>query len=275
MIIVLCRNAIQYTRLCLPTLLQQTANVPVLAVDNASSDGTPGWLRAQRVWRMSFGKVQSVAHCWNQALDYAWSRGCKRALVVNNDTELLPGTYETLDSYAAADPGIGMVTAVGVAAAPAYPREIAARLHPDYSCYMITRWAHQRIPFDEGYVGGYFEDSNHHVRLFRAGIWAGSINIGFLHRSSGTLKQASRREQARINANYAANKARFLEQFGCLPGTRGYEQLFSAHDHGQQTGEDPERQAGGNEGGIVGRWGGPPAAGGAQAKENECKHQTD
>jgi hypothetical protein len=230
LIILLCRNSLVLSRRCLKSLLAQTADVDILIIDNGSSDGTGKWAASQqaqhpKVYRMSFSVVASVARCWNEALTWAWDRGFTEALVVNNDTELLTETYERLREYMRAN-RVGMITAVGVAKNPSYPDEVMARLHPDYSCYMIAAWAHRLIPFDQEYEGGYFEDCDHHVRMFRAGIWAGSINLGFLHASSGTLQFAGAAESARIKSNYERNKARFLKQYGCVPGSQAYERLF-------------------------------------------------
>lgn len=230
--ILLCRNALTYSRKSLETLLAQTAPLEILVVDNASTDGTGKYMAAQQarypnIYRMSWAGVESVARCWNEALDWGWQRGHTEALVANSDTELLPRTYETLAGLLGSK---GMLTAVGVDGTekvPTYPEgEPAYRLHPDYSCYMLAGWAHRLVPFDQYYEGAYFEDADHHVRMYRAGIWAGSINLSFLHHSSGTLKAADANEQARINRHYIRNKERFYRRYGCVPGTRGYELLF-------------------------------------------------
>lgn len=238
LIILLCRNTLTLSRRCLQTLLAQTAPVNILVVDNASTDGTGKYMGSLQanIYRMTFPAVTSVARCWNEGLQWGWDRGHMEALVVNADTELLPNTYKLLKDYldgagdyldgAGYHHIIGMITAVGVAENPSYPENLTLRPHPDYSCYMLAKWAHQRIPFNEQYDGAYLEDADHHVRMFRAGIWAGSINLGFKHYSSGTLKFADDQEANRINQHYRRNKARFLQQYGCVPGTKGYERLF-------------------------------------------------
>lgn len=249
--ILLCRNALHLTKRSLATLLNQTQPIDILVIDNASTDGTVKYLIAQQtryrnIYRMSFPQVQSVARCWNLGLGWAWERGHSRALVVNADTELLPETYARLGAYLGARPAIGMITAVGVAEDPRYPETILERPHPDYSCYMIAKWAHEWIPFDQQYEGAYFEDADHHVRLYRAGIWAGSINLGFLHVSSGTLKHADQDEVDRIHRHYGANKRRFMDRYGCVPGTKAYERLFlpdgSAKNLPAQDGQQNENQ---------------------------------
>ncbi len=76
LIILLNRNTLDYTRACLKTLLAQTVPVEILAVNNASNDGTSSFLRSQQklhgIYLMSLGEVQSVSHCWNRALTWGW-----------------------------------------------------------------------------------------------------------------------------------------------------------------------------------------------------------
>ncbi len=65
-IIMLCRNALDYSRSCLKTLLAQTVPVEILVIDNASIDGTAKYMASQQalhpnVFRMSFSQVTSVA----------------------------------------------------------------------------------------------------------------------------------------------------------------------------------------------------------------------
>jgi GT2 family glycosyltransferase len=233
LVIMLCRNGLHLTRRCFETLLDLDGNVMVLAVDNASEDGTGRWLtsmqsRCNRLLLIHYGEVQSVAQAWNDALNWAWDRGQTEALVVNNDCELLPCTYELLLGRMKTEK-LGMVTAVSMDRLPDIPTRITTSPHLDYSCYLISKATHRQVPFDPGYVGAYFEDNDHHVRLHHSGITAVSLSLGFLHHRSSTLKFASPEEQKRINENFAANKERFRRRYGAVPGTKRYEALFAPH----------------------------------------------
>jgi glycosyltransferase involved in cell wall biosynthesis len=232
LIIQLCRNTLTYSKACLKTLLAQTVPVDILLVDNASSDGTTQWAASQQalhsnVLRVTYQEVESVACCWNRALDWAWKRGYDEALVVNSDTELLPCTYQRLDEYLTKG---GMITGISVDRPPVEPEQITLNNHSDYSCFMIACWAHRQVPFDEGYAGAYFEDNDHHVRMHRAGIAANGTNLEFLHHRSTTLRLADKNERERITYHYDRNKLRFLNEYGCLPGTKGYAELFLPPD---------------------------------------------
>lgn len=225
MIIVTTHNGLPLTKACMKTLLAQNGSPPILAIDNASTDGTYRWLKTQPVDSM-YGHYGSVSEMWNTALRYAWSQGFDRALVVNNDTKLKPETYELLLAENA-----DMVTAVGVSSENQFSEAIDAsnkRSHPDYSCYMISKRAWEIVDgFDESYIGGYGEDAENHLALHRAGINAYCIGIPFFHVASGTLKSVPEAQAQRIRENADRNRQMFKERHGVEIGSPGYYALFS------------------------------------------------
>lgn len=235
MIILTCRNNVALSRECLRTLLDQTGHPKILLIDNASTDGTAQWARSvqardPRVFVVTFMNPQSVSRIWNLGLDFAWQHEYEDVLVVNNDTELVPCTYELLKGLY---PDAGMNTCVSVRdkrelVSPCADHPLPAPTsHPDYSCFMIRRFAHERVRFDENCVGAFYEDNVHHVEMFRAGIPALNVGLPFLHHGSMTMKNASAEERARIEVNAAQNREYFRMKYGCYPGTKGYERLFA------------------------------------------------
>jgi O-antigen biosynthesis protein len=237
LIILLVRNNVALSRECLKSLRVQTHPCVILVVDNASTDGTKQWLRAEKDIRvLSFSEQQSVSHCWNEALRWGWSQGFDEALVVNNDLVLLPETYETLSSWAAADDGrtTGMVTCVSrrEMSELTYTKPFTSRYSPDYSCYLIQRWAHERVPFDERCLIGFCEDSMHHATCHLKGIRCECISLPFLHHGSQTIKRADEIEKRRIGRQADKNRELFYETFGRRIGTSGYDDLFSEERFG-------------------------------------------
>lgn len=233
MIVMTCRNNLELSKKCFASLLDQTHKPSVLVVDNASTDGTAQWLRSERVkvpfFYDSLREPISVSHMWNSALEWAWGQNFQEALVVNNDTELLPETWEFLRGALEAS-GAGMVTCVSVRereklVMPESPVEMTP--HPDYSCFMIAKWAHERVKFDENCLGAFYEDNVHHVEMHRAGIKALNVGVPFLHHGSMTMKTADKEERERIEGNAAGNREYFKLKFGCYPGTKAYERLFT------------------------------------------------
>jgi len=236
-VIVLCRNNLNMTRKCLRSLreLRVPDELRILAIDNASTDGTAAWLRSEqtrdkRIWIMSTNGVRSVATLWNLGL-----RCCgdwEDALIVNNDTVLLPETYTTLQAWAKPvwkDSGEhGIVTCVSRMPWETLEyHEIQSSPHPDFSCFLLRRWAYEIVgEFDEGFEGAYFEDNDYHVRMHRKGVSAVSISVPFTHHGGGTMKTGSIFERMRISKCFEANQKRFFEKYGCYPGTKGYDRLF-------------------------------------------------
>lgn len=231
-IIFLARNGLALSRECLKSLRAQTQPCMILAVDNASTDGTKQWLRTERDIRvMSLREQQSVAACWNMALRWAWSQGFDEALVVNNDVWLLPETYETLSCWAAADDGrtTGMVTCVSrrERSELVYEKPFTSRYSPDFSCALFQKWCWEAIRgFDENCIGAFFEDNCAHVEMHRRGIRAECISLPFLHHGSATIKNADPFERKRISECYDRNRLYFFNRYGKWPGTEGYNDLF-------------------------------------------------
>ena len=233
-IILLVRNNVELSRECLKSLKAQTYPCAILVVDNDSTDGTKQWLRREPgIWRMSFHRQQSVAACWNAALKWAWSKWHTEALVVNNDTELLPESYETLSSWAAAETW-GMVTCVSRRAQSelVYDKPFTSRPNPDYSCFLIQKWAHDAVPFDENYLIAFGEDAAHHVMMHRKGIHAMCISLPFLHHGSQTIKRCDEIERRAIGKQADLNRELFFQTFGKRIGTKSYDDLFTTETFG-------------------------------------------
>jgi len=240
LIILLCRNNVALSRECLKSLRAQTVPVTILAVDNASTDGTKQWLRAERGIRvMSFEEQLSVAEAWNTALRWGWSQGHDEALVVNNDTWLLPETYQTLSDWAAADDGrtTGMVTCVSRRehSELAYQKPFSHRPNPDFSAYLIQKWAWERVGgFDEKCLIAFTEDSHFHVAAHRLGIRCECIDLPFLHHGSQTVKRCDEIERRKIGRQADKNREYFFQKWGKRIGTEGYDSLFTAETWGAE-----------------------------------------
>lgn len=99
----------------------------------------------------------------------------------------------------------------------AAPDPEAKRPHPDFSCYMISRWCYEHVgPFDENFKLAFVEDSDYHVRMHLANILAYSIDLPFYHVGGGsqTIKRANEYDQAAIQKQAAKNRAYFAMKWG-------------------------------------------------------------
>ena len=235
MIIVLCRNNLALTQSCIRTLKVQTAQPEILAINNASTDGTAAWLRTQHVFTLSYPEPIAVATAWNESLQWAGIVHSEdsEALVVNNDTELLPETYQLLrDRLAKGDCGLATCVSVRSWKDLDYPPKLNESANPDYSCFMISRETFRRVPFDENFLVAFAEDCDHHVRLHRAGIRAVNTGIPFLHHGSMTIKTCPAEEAETIKRQAEANREYFYRKWSKRIGTRGYNDLFSEETFG-------------------------------------------
>jgi GT2 family glycosyltransferase len=253
-ILMVCRNGLQLTKRALPTLLNQSgipgAGLNVLLVNNGSTDGTAAWIKTtyplDACSSLSMKDPLSVAQVWNMGLTnlFSWS-GVSEVLVVNNDVELLPETYRCLRDNL--QTGLGILSAVGtseedwegaketwsqhpycaplsVSCAP-----LSVSPHPDFSCFMIAKWAWQKVgKFDEGFEIAYGEDCDYHVRCSNAGVECGSIGLPFLHHGSGTLKTSRASDRRKIEKQADKNRQYFKQKWGVGIGTPEYYKMIEA-----------------------------------------------
>lgn len=242
-IIVVARNNIALTKQAVRAALAQDIPVEIIIVDNVSSDGTYFWARAVefqkpnvRLIRLSVQR--SLAECWNLGLKMVWDNGGTHALVLNNDVVIHPATYRTLEEH-----GGLFVTTVSVDNEEQFHFDdlpykfddggeayIPDRPHPNFSGFLIRKECWDRVgPFNKEYYPAYCEDAEYHVRMYRAGIRAVCIDLPMLHLGNGanTLRFADPTEQAMIHRGADANRKRFRETYGCVPGESEYEALFT------------------------------------------------
>ena len=89
-------------------MVGDVANAEVIVIDNASTDGTADMLRQH------FPQVKLIANAHNPGFASANNQGLRdcvgqQVLLLNPDTELLPGTLETLFEFLQTHPEAGMV----------------------------------------------------------------------------------------------------------------------------------------------------------------------
>lgn len=190
-------NNLAMTKDAVADCLAQTLAVHLLLIDQGSREELdlpeqPNLLR----WRHD-PPLPSLSATWNRALRWAWESGAEHALVVNNDTRILPETYTILLDECQRLGGL-FVSATGVTpeqydtyrlADAGYERLGSFMPGPDFSCYLITRECHEKYPFDESYIPGYCEDLDYHRRLMLGGDGQRIFGTGlpFAHLGSGTL----------------------------------------------------------------------------------------
>lgn len=225
-ILIVGRNNLHLTRAAVNSALAQDVPCVTMLVENASADNTARYASAKDgIVYVASDRQRSLSTCWNSGLKAAWDTGHTSALVLNNDIEIRPDTYRLLEAH-----GGEFVTCVSVdtrdrMAFP--PTPTSESPHPDFSAFLIRKSVTDKVGwFDERCFPAYTEDSNYHVRMHRAGIRAVSIDLPFLHHASQTLKHSDPKDRAMIERGAHENRERFRKEFGCLPGSQAYNDLF-------------------------------------------------
>lgn len=231
-ILIVSRNNLSLTKKAVQSAADQDVPCDIMIVDNASTDGTQQWLQTKNVATVLYTVQISLSACWNQGLKAFWGIGSREVLVINNDVVLRPDTYRLLVSCQ--EPFITGVSVDRMSqlgnVGDRSPQELitSARPHPDFSCFMISKWTTDKVGyFDTEYFPAYYEDNDYHVRMHRAGVKALCVDVPFLHLGAQTLKTADIGERASIMRATEVNKIRFRRKYGCVPGTPEYDALFA------------------------------------------------
>jgi len=199
-IIILCCNQLEFTRICLESVLRHTRPpYELVLVDNASNDGTAVYLDEVAA-RTGPARVEIVRN----AMNLGFAAGCNQALarargrylvLLNNDTIVTEGWLDGLVAWSLDDwPKVGLVGAVSNAAAPpqqveidyedpAKAGEFAARRCREFAgravtverltgfCLLIRREVLDQVGgLDESYGLGFFDDDDLCVRAREAGF---------------------------------------------------------------------------------------------------------
>jgi GT2 family glycosyltransferase len=237
LIVIVARQGIALTKQTVNSALKQHPPCDVLLVSNHCTDGTDAWASTKNIARITFQKQVSLSACWNAALRAAWRMKYKAVILSNNDVLYRSDFSDLLFKH-----GTEFVSCVSVASEEQLgipgDRTVedlrkSERDHPDFSNFLIRKSVTDKVGFfNEDYYPGYAEDSEFHVRAWRAGVRLLCVDLPFVHFGASTLKQASDREAVVIRRGAEKNRLRFKAKYGCLPGTPEYEKLFSPDQFG-------------------------------------------
>lgn len=239
-VIVVTYNNLELTKVCLRSLELHSdyANLEVILVDNASSDGTPDYLLA---WAAAGRNRRLILNPDNRGFAAANNQGLAAAggdylVLLNNDTHVTPGWIATLVAHLQRTKGLGMVGPVTnnignearisisyddmdgmLHAAADYTARHVGQLTPlrtaAFFCVMMPRAVYERVgPLDEAFGIGFFEDDDYCRRVQQAGWTIACADDVFVHHhlsaSFNKLKQDQRR------ALFEQNKAIYEAKWG-------------------------------------------------------------
>jgi GT2 family glycosyltransferase/Flp pilus assembly protein TadD len=247
-IVILCCNELEFTKLCIESVLKNTrAPIELIIVDNGSTDGTPAYLNELRS-RPGPARVDVVRNEKN----VGFPAGCNQALarargrflvLLNNDTVVTPGWLDTLIAVSLSDwPAVGLVGPVSNYAPdaqgvrPGYAEldgldDFAERRRREFRgkvlwvnrltgfCLLIRRDVLDRIgAFDERYGMGFFDDDDLCLRAREAGVkLAVAPEVYIHHFGSRTFKGLGIETRPQLQKNFEL----FRDKWG-TEATAGY-----------------------------------------------------
>jgi O-antigen biosynthesis protein len=239
-IVVVTYNNLELTRACLASLETLTDYDPfeVIVVDNASSDGSPAFLRE---WAAQGGRRRLILNDDNKGFAAANNQGLAIAqgeflVLLNNDTYVTQGWLRGLVRHLRRDPRLGLLgpvtnnigneakidiayedmPAMQVAAA-AYTRRHLGELVPmrtvAFFCVAMPRQVYEKIgPLDEAFGRGFFEDDDYCRRVEAAGLLVACADDVFVHHHlSASFNKLRKPERQQL---FEQNKALYEAKWG-------------------------------------------------------------
>ncbi|HZX80945.1 MAG TPA: glycosyltransferase [Lysobacter sp.] len=238
-VVVLTYNNLDYTNACLFSLDAYTdySNLEIIVVDNASSDGTPDYLRE---WVEQGDNRKIVLNDDNLGFAAGNNRGLDVAtgdylVVLNNDTYVTPGWLRTLVGHLRRDPSIGIIGPVTnnignearidiayadmvemIESAGRYTRSHAGQVMRlpvvAFFCAAMPRAVYQKVGgLDEAFGTGFFEDDDYCLRVREAGWDVACAEDVFVHHhlSASFDKLKAEQRQALFERNRAIYEAKW------------------------------------------------------------------
>lgn len=224
-IIIPTYNQLELTKICLESVIKNSAgiNYEIIVVDNASSDGTAGYLKEKGVFYLANGENLGVAKAWNQGIRA--SKG-EYVCIINNDIVAGEGWLSSLIGFYEAHPDAGIVSPgtrwgemnydFGRYAAE-YARKMKSVVKEGFAgwCMLIKRDRFARAGyFCEDYKVGTSEDTDFYQALKKAGFNSYVTGSAFIHHfGSRTLKVMRKKTEGFEDANTKI----FMEKWGLKP----------------------------------------------------------
>lgn len=204
-IVILTYNQLTYTKLCIESIRKYTlqGSYELIVVDNASTDGTVEWLRAQPDIRCIFNSENyGFAKGCNQGIKIA--RGTE-VLLLNNDTIVTKRWLKQLKKVLYSDEKIGVVScltnncsnsqtvavnyksteemqAFAASFNQSDPAKWEKRPRLIMFCYLIKKSVMEKVGLlDEEFGIGNFEDDDYSLRVTMAGFELICAGDTFIH----------------------------------------------------------------------------------------------
>jgi N-acetylglucosaminyl-diphospho-decaprenol L-rhamnosyltransferase len=200
-------NNLDLTKLCVESIEKNTpaSDYEFIVVDNASTDGTPGYIKTKNFKYIRNSENMGVAKAWNAGVK---ASDAEYVCVINNDILAGSGWLKALVDFYESRPGAGIVS----------PGTRWGRLDYDFEPYAESYMKKMKSVTAEGFAGwcmlikkdrfekaGYFcedyrigtgEDTDFYNALKKAGYKSYVTGSSFIHHfGSKTLKVMRKKEK--------------------------------------------------------------------------------
>jgi GT2 family glycosyltransferase len=238
-VVVVTYGGLDLTKDCLESLARETwPRFEILVVDNASSDGTPEFLREAAAREP---RIRTIFNAENRGFAAANNQGIAAArgevvVLLNNDTVVPPGLLGRLVRHLVRDSSIGLLCPTTnfcgnearvepdygtIAGLPAYSSRRASEHRgrvfdigvAAMYCVASRRAVLDEVgPLDEAYGIGMFEDDDFAVRMRQKGYRVACAEDAYVHHvGQGAFRKLSPED---YNALWKKNQAYFEKKFG-------------------------------------------------------------
>ncbi|HZY20064.1 MAG TPA: glycosyltransferase [Ramlibacter sp.] len=240
-VVVLTFNNLALTQACLDSLLTESdyPRLEIVVVDNASTDGSPEWLRE---WQAAHPEAKVILNERNLGFAAGNNVGLAAAtgdylVILNNDTVVTRGWALTLLRHLQADPQVGLVGPVTnnigneARVETSYGNDLQA-MRPQalrhtltnmsrhfrirtaaFFCVLFSRAVYEAVgPLCEDYGLGFFEDDDYCRRIEAQGLYSACAEDVFVHHHlSASFNKLPSREREEL---FARNKAVYEAKWG-------------------------------------------------------------
>ncbi|ODT79556.1 MAG: group 2 family glycosyltransferase [Nitrosomonadales bacterium SCN 54-20] len=239
-VIVVTYNNLELTRACLCSLdeYSQYAQLEIIVVDNASTDGSPAFLSE---WVAGKNSRKLILNGENRGFAAANNQGLENAtgnylVLLNNDTYVTPGWIRTLVRHLERDKTIGLIGPVTnnigneakisiayediddmLLKSAAYTRKHIGQTYrlrtAAFFCVMMPRATYERVgKLDEAFGRGFFEDDDYCRRIEQLGLRVVCAEDVFIHHHlSASFEKLKQQDRQRL---FEQNKAVYEAKWG-------------------------------------------------------------
>jgi GT2 family glycosyltransferase len=228
--LLLTRNNLNLTKLCVESLRKQDIPTNIYIVDNGSKDGTWQWAEEEHILLDASPLNNGFSEGMNHGLAKIFGElGAEHCLCVGSDTILPTYFYRTLLSLnlpvvsGVQDINGHRVTLEDLSMEPPIQ---PLRPAPDFSALLFKREAWEAVGPLDCNMRNYASDCDFHVRAHLMGVRMYHAHVPFFHEGSATIRFAPDEERRDISRRADLDRLEFQRKHGVSCQSKEYGLLF-------------------------------------------------